>query len=355
MEGTREKDRLNSVNIVFLVTMAISIVANFLPLEFLYGRPVLQILFSQGILALPAAVFMIKEKMPYRRTVRLKKMKATDIAMTLLFGILLQPVLTLINGISLVFSSNTTNTFLLGFTENTPFLVTLLLVAVLPCVAEESVYRGFFYQEYRRVNPWKAVVLSGVLFGLMHGNLNQFCYATVMGIVFALLIEATGSLLSTMLVHFLVNGLSVVMIYVYPHLYELVKKMYQIYLDMGESEIAESLAASFGDMTLTGREWLEQTMTTTVEIGLADVIGAYLLPAVISGVLAYWVYRSLAIRSGNWERIRMMFAGKRKHGESGEEAGEVQEKSLLTAALMIAIAAGVLFIFFYEMLMRLPR
>lgn len=355
MEETREKDRISSVNIIFLVTMAISIAANFLPLDFLYGHPVLQILFSQGILALPVAVFMIKEKMPYRKTVRLNKMKATDIVMTLLFGILLQPVLTLINGISLVFSANTTNTFLLEFTRDTPFFVTLLLVAVLPCVAEETVYRGFFYQEYRKVSPRRAVLLSGILFGLMHGNLNQFCYATVMGIIFALLIEATGSILSTMIVHFFVNGLSVVMIYAYPYLYELVKKMHQMYLDMGETELAETLAASFGDMTLTGREWLEQTLTTTVEIGFADVIGAYLLPAVISGVLAYWVYRSLAIRSGNWERIRALFWKKRTSGENGEEIGTVQERSLLTAALMTAIAAGVLFIFFYEMLMRLPR
>lgn len=344
MEQRTEKNRISAVNIVFLITIVISTAVSFLPLDFLNGRPALQIIFSQLILILPAAVYMIKEKMPYKETVGLRKMKFADILLTLLFGILIQPVLTFINALSMVFSTNSTSTFLLDLTQEVPFLLGILLVAVLPCVLEESVYRGFFFTEYKKYNPWRAVLLSGFLFGLMHGNLNQFCYAAVMGMVFALLIEATGSILSTMLIHFFINAFSVVVMYVYPLLYELMKAFYNMYVDMGETELSEIISSSFGDMTLTGDEWMRQIFSTTVKLSVGDVLALYLPSALIMGTLAYLVYKKLAMRNGAWERI-CGFIGKKKK----------EAQPLATIPLMIAIAIGVLMMFAYELWMRLPR
>ncbi len=344
MEETREKSRVNAVNVVFLITMIISVVVSFLPLDFLDPYPALQIVISQGILILPVAVYMWKEKMPYAQTIQLKKMRVSDLLLTLLFGILLQPVLTLVNAISMVFATNTTNTFLLEMSQNVPFWLALVLTAFIPCVFEETVYRGFFYQEYKKIDPWKAVLLSGFLFGLMHGNLNQFCYAAVMGIVFALLIEATGSILSTMLIHFAVNSFSVIVMYIYPKMYELMKAFYKMYLEAGDTEMVEMISVAFGDMTLTGDEWMTQMFTATVEVGLAEVLIVYLPPAIFSGFLAYLVFRIIAIRNGNWERI-CGFLGRKK-----ENAG-----TLVTVPLMVAIGIGVVFMFLVEMLMRLPR
>ncbi|MBE5950685.1 MAG: CPBP family intramembrane metalloprotease [Lachnospiraceae bacterium] len=343
MEETREKDRIGAVNIVFLITILVSVVMSFLPLGFLDAYPAVQIVISQLILAVPVAVYMAKERMSYRETVQLNPVKLMDLLLVLVFGVLLQPVLTLINAISMVFSTNSTNTFLFEFSQTMPLPVMLLLVAVLPCVCEESVYRGFFYQQYKKAHPWKAVLLSGFLFGLMHGNLNQFCYATVMGIVFALLIEATGSILSTMLIHFAINGFSVVMMYLYPLLYDALKMFYQMATESGDTATADMITSSMGDMTLSGTEWMEQTMNMAVELKLADVLYVYLLPAVGSGVLAYWVFRTIAIRTGRWEHVRALF-GKREG-----------TRPLVTIPLMVAIAVGVVFMFFVELLMRLPR
>ena len=343
MEETREKDRIDAVNIVFLITILVSVAMSVLPLKFLENHPAAQIIISQLILAVPVAVYMIKEKMPYRETVQLKPMKPLDLLLALVFGILLQPLLTLINAISMVFSTNSTSTLLFEFSQGMPLPVMLVLVALLPCVCEESVYRGFFYQEYKKNHPWKAVLLSGFLFGLMHGNMNQFCYATVMGIVFALLIEATGSILSTMLIHFAINGFSVVMMYLYPLLYDMLKMFYQMATESGDTATAEMITSSIGDMTLTGTEWMEQTLNMTVDLRLGDVLYVYLMPAVGSGVLAYWVFRTIAIRTGRWEHVRSLFGKK-------EDA-----RTFMTIPLMIAIAVGVVFMFFVELLMRLPR
>ena len=54
-------------------------------------------------------------------------------------------------------------------------------------------------------------VRNALAFGLMHMNFNQFCYAFVLGIAFGILLEATGSIFATMTAHFVINGWSTVL------------------------------------------------------------------------------------------------------------------------------------------------
>lgn len=111
----------------------------------------------------------------------------------------------------MLFAENRVQTISQEMISN-PFLVNLLLLAVLPAISEEFVFRGVLFHTYRKSSVLYGVVLSGIIFGLMHLNFNQFSYAFVLGIIFALLIEATGSIYSTMIAHFIINGYSVVML-----------------------------------------------------------------------------------------------------------------------------------------------
>lgn len=69
-------------------------------------------------------------------------------------------------------------------------------------VAEELIFRWVVYLRLRDI--WKmipAVAVSGLLFGVYHGNVIQAIYASVLGMVFAWLLEMTGNLLSSILLH----------------------------------------------------------------------------------------------------------------------------------------------------------
>lgn len=340
-----QKSRISSVNIVFLVSIIISVAAAFLPVDFLVGKPALQLVFSQLILVLPSVVFMVVHKISYVEAVRFRKMKIADMALCILLGILIQPVMTLINALSMVFATNTTSTFMLELSGQIPFLGALVLMAVVPCVLEETVYRGVFYNEYSKLNPWKAAVLSGFLFGLMHGNVNQFCYAAVMGIVFAFVIEATGSIVSTMLIHFWINAGSVVMIYVYPKLYEIMQSFYRMYKEYGNEEMAAQLELAMGDMTLSSAEWMQQLLeaSSALPLNISGVLLMYGPMAVISGVLAFFVYKKLALRSGTWERICGFF---RK--EQTDATQPQQKQRMVTVPLILGIVIGIAFMIFYE-------
>lgn len=355
--GEVQKNRISSVNIVFLVTILISVIVPFLPLEFLWERPTVQILLSQGLIAAPAIVYMVINRLPYKETVRLKKMKVVDMLLALLFGILIQPAISLINALSMVVASNTTGATMLGITEKLPFLGGIFLLAVVPAVMEESVYRGVFYHEYSKVNPWKAALLSGLLFGVMHGNLNQFSYAAVMGIVFALLVEATDSILSTMLVHFWTNASSVVMLYLYPKLYQLAQSFYEMYREYGNETMATMLETAFGDLTQSAEEWTRQTLeaASMLELTVPQVLTLYGPQALLMGAAAVWVYRKLAIRSGNWERICSSFRTQKPLREESETSVtlEIEPKQrLITIPLVIALVIGIAYMFLFEVLIQ---
>lgn len=332
-----QKNRIKGINVVYLITILISIIVPFLPLDFIWERPVLQIVFSQVIIALPSVVYMWTRRLPYAETVRLRKMKLFDMMLCILFGILIQPVISLINMLSMVFSKNITGAVMLDITEQLPFLTALLLMAVMPAVLEESVYRGVFYNEYSKHNPLKAVLLSGLLFGIMHGNINQFCYAAVMGIVFALLVEATGSVVSTMLVHFWTNAGSVVMLYLYPKMYEVARSFYNMYVEYENVTMAAQIEAIFGDMSMSAADWVRQMMNAaaSMEFSVPEVLRLYGLQAVVMGTLAFFVYRKLARRNGSWERICSIFQKRPK-------------ERIVTIPLVIAIALGIAYMIFYE-------
>lgn len=357
MVQTKVKGRVSTVNVVFLISMLISVVVAFLPLDFLLERPALQLIFSQLVLVLPSVVYMLVHRLPYAETVRFKKMKFGDMLWCLLFGILIQPLLTLLNALSMVFSTNSTSAFMLELSAQISFLPALFLMAVVPAFLEETVYRGVFYNEYSKINPWKAALLSGFLFGLMHGNINQFCYAAVMGVLFALLIEATGSILSTMLIHFWINAGSVVLIYLYPKLYEFMQAFYRMYVEYDNKEMVKMLEESFGDMTLSSGEWMQQMMNSSAELTLTvpDVLMLYAPQALLMGALAFFVYKKLAVRNGNWERICGFFRKQpvMEQEESGVTWEAEPKQRLITVPLVIAVIIGVAFMIFYEITMRM--
>ena len=89
------------------------------------------------------------------------------------------------------------------------FFLTLLTVAVLPAICEEFTHRGLLLSEYKKLGFKKAVILSGLMFGLIHLNINQFFYATIIGMVLAVVTLYSRSIFPAMIIHFMNNGLNV--------------------------------------------------------------------------------------------------------------------------------------------------
>ena len=96
-------------------------------------------------------------------------------------------------------------------------LVYFLSLCIITPFLEEFVFRGVIFTSLRPYGKAYAVLGSSLLFGLVHGNISQFVYATVFGIMLAIVREKTGNLKSVILLHFLNNAQSFVMIDLIPH------------------------------------------------------------------------------------------------------------------------------------------
>ncbi|KQS91556.1 type II CAAX endopeptidase family protein [Chryseobacterium sp. Leaf394] len=97
---------------------------------------------------------------------------------------------------------------------NDPIIMVIMAVIMAP-IFEEIIFRGIIQKGLinNGVEPWKAILLASVLFGLIHGNPWQFVGATLLGCVLGLVYYKTKSLLLPMLLHGFNNLCSAVLIF----------------------------------------------------------------------------------------------------------------------------------------------
>ncbi len=108
---------------------------------------------------------------------------------------------------SLVGIENKGGTIDLGSTPDS--LLMILTVAILPAFVEEFAFRGVVMGTLRPYSEGAAILISSATFALMHGNFVQMPFTFCCGLVFAYMDIKCNSLLPSVIVHFLNNGLSV--------------------------------------------------------------------------------------------------------------------------------------------------
>lgn len=259
-----------SVNRLFLGLVVISLSAPFLFSRFWEGLGIYQNLaMTQMIFLIPVLIYIGCTRGDILNDLQLHMPKVSTVLMTFVLASLLTPVMAWLNLFSMLFTENYVAGTMMELYDAS-LMRNLAYVALLPALSEEFIFRGVFYHSYRPAGVWKAAVLSGFCFGLLHMNLNQFFYGFVLGVVFALLVEASGSLLTSMFLHFLLNANSVYMM-------ELLKELEEF---MGTSQLPQAV----------------ETMASRKEILAA--LGGYTLSAVIGGFLAFLALRFIARRNG---------------------------------------------------------
>lgn len=93
------------------------------------------------------------------------------------------------------------------------FLIMVISAAVVPALVEEFAYRGVVFGLLRRFGEGFAVIASAILFGLMHGNMDQIPFAIIVGLVLGMVVAKTGSIWPSVLLHFTNNFVAVVLHY----------------------------------------------------------------------------------------------------------------------------------------------
>ena len=103
-----------------------------------------------------------------------------------------------------------TDTFTYLF-SNMSIAEQVIIMALIPAVIEELMFRGFLLSSFLDVmKPAYAVLLSALLFAIMHFSAVKLVTTFMFGAVFAYTAYKTKSVYSSMLLHFMNNMLAVV-------------------------------------------------------------------------------------------------------------------------------------------------
>ncbi len=129
------------------------------------------------------------------------------IAILIAFGMLwiVQILSTLINTSEIDY----TKYMNLDFSKVIYCVLAVIEIAVLPAIFEELLFRKAIFGSLKRYGVVFATICSSLAFGLVHQNLTQGIAAFFMGIVFCILVNNTGSIIPSMILHFINNLIGV--------------------------------------------------------------------------------------------------------------------------------------------------
>lgn len=250
---------------------------------------------SEGIIIVPALFFLFLSGSKRNGILRFHKIKISSAFMILLFTFLIMPLVTVLNTVSMFFTENAIVPLeeeILGVT----FPVMLFLIGIFGPFCEEFVFRGMVYGGYvKSGSRFWAILLSALLFGLMHMNFNQAIYAFAIGIMLSLLMEATGSLWAPMLCHMIFNSEQVCLMYL-----------------------------STKVLGLVSEQELESVQMTQESLIVA--LSGYLIIAAITTPIAFCVLAWISKNEGREEALKQIWTGR----------GEKKEY-MVTVSLVIAV------------------
>lgn len=275
---------------------------------------VANLILSQLMVLCPVAlvIFIGRKKREPERLIRdvlgFRRIKLTTALMMVLYTYLVMPLATLANVISMFFVDNAVAE-IEGDILNVSFFIIFPLMAVFGPLSEEIVCRGAFYRGFRKSgNVLGAVLLSALLFALMHMNFNQAAYAFLVGVMMALAAEATGSTAASFIMHFIYNGQSVCLMY------------------LQKIALPEELMEELTDASLTTEELI---MMTSV----------YLFLAVVCTAIAFCVLTWMAENEGKQNFLRTVWALRK-----------VRKERLWSVCLIIGVILSLIYMIFIALL-----
>lgn len=296
------------------------------------------ILISQSLIILPVIGYFIVTKQNVFETIRFRKMHIGSLFLVIPLTYCMYPLLICVNAISMAFSNNMIAETMTGVTSSFPYIVALSMLALLPAIVEETTFRGIMLNGFHRdSNPWPAILFSALCFGAMHLNFNQFSYAFVLGVVMGITLEASGSILATMLIHFLYNGTSTTLMYLLPKLMQWSTETLEASGEVSQDQLDQILGAS---------------STANIEPWQMIAVGGMMLPfAAVGLVLAWFIWYAIAKLNHRELIFKGMFS---KKSEAQKQAMKADKVKIMTVFLWIALAICLAYMILIEIMARIP-
>lgn len=211
-------------NLIYFITLALFVVVRICSAYNLfafmgdYASYIMSFVTQIGILLLlPFFLFKFLSKASFKQNLKFFNYKKVSVK-TVLLCIVLGVIVYILN----IYVSSFFNSIIqfLGYTPNRGgssvsssawwvLILNLICTAVLPAICEETLHRGMLLKGNSPLGMKKSILISGILFGLLHLNIEQFFYASIIGIFLGYLCWCCNSIYPCIIIHFMNNAISV--------------------------------------------------------------------------------------------------------------------------------------------------
>lgn len=201
---------IRGANLLYLLVLLLLVVI---------GRTVQEWDFNYGILiteiclvALPALAFAAAGRRKPREFFRLNAMKPVDVLLVVLIficGYMVAAFVNLVGDLILSFFGQLIVPDIPIAGNLREYVVLLGVIALSAGICEELLFRGYIMKAYEGIGMWGSIILTALLFSMMHLNIQNIFATLYLGIMLGFVVYSTNSIFAGMLGHFLNNAVSV--------------------------------------------------------------------------------------------------------------------------------------------------
>lgn len=290
-----ETNSAKTANYIFLISVGVSLLINIfvsvLALKGIEINIVIDLFVSQMTILVPGLILYIFLNRDGRQEKMYSRINPLTIFLLFVFTWLMMPLVTAVNAFSQLFTTNEVINISDRILE-LPLWIMVLIIGILGPFSEEFVFRGLIYRNLRGQSSRyiAAAFVSALFFGMMHMNLNQFCYAFVLGLVFSLINEILDSTWPSFICHAVVNTQNVLMMYISD----------KIISDSSGVGLSEYYSNSYGG----------DSGSTLMKGVLFVMFVVLLLVSVVTTLLAGLLLYGISVLEGKEDRFKMIFRKK---------------------------------------------
>ena len=100
------------------------------------------------------------------------------------------------------------------------FIISFVIVSISPAICEEAVFRGVVMHSFDNgKNKWIAIVVTGLIFGALHGNIWRFVPTALLGIMLGYIVYETDNMIYGALFHAINNAMPLLSIFAMKSMY----------------------------------------------------------------------------------------------------------------------------------------
>ncbi len=222
-------------------------------------------------------IFLMLKKVPAQTGLEKKKMKPLHLFAAFLMAYSATYICNIVGNIITffigIFKQSTVENVILEATSGLNPIANIFIIVICAPIMEELLFRKFLVDRTAQYGEGVAIVFSGLIFGLFHGNLVQFSYAFVLGIFFAFIYIKTRNIIYPIILHMIQNFLG---------------SFFGMYI-IEKSGCMELLEASTASLSET--ELMNLIMDNIAGLGLLVIYILLLLCFVFAGIIIFLINR----------------------------------------------------------------